>query len=382
MDQAPTAPTVTTARARRNRVLASVAAAVVIVGAALGFGLTRSSSKPTSISAPSGSLASGLSFYANKTIKLIAPDAPGGGFDAVARAVAPYMASYLHATVDVTNDSSSDTLAGQDLFAASPADGLTIGMLNAGTDIESIVTGTPGVNFNPKSTQFLGGNPVAGGSGFECLATSGFANFEQVVHSSTPVSEAVVSSGTQTLDLDLINAAFGIKTKIIGGYANTAAEEQGEERGDGNCGVLSISTPGFGPYMAAGKANLLLQTHAADPKVAFYAQTTKAASLQSEMTANPATTNSERLARAALVQVTAVGVGHEFNAPANTPAAEVTALRAALKYALQNPKCQAVLLAAGQPTGWVSGTRASQSYDDELAALRPVAPLIAGALGL
>src|SRR5580692_6273835 len=60
-------------------------------------------------------LQQGLNFYKNKTITLISPDAVGGGFDTNARIIAPYMSTYLHATINITNDSPANTLAGQDL---------------------------------------------------------------------------------------------------------------------------------------------------------------------------------------------------------------------------------------------------------------------------
>ena len=327
-------------------------------------------------------LQQGLNFYKGKTITLISPDAVGGGFDVMARAVAPTMAAYLHATINIQNDSPANTVAGQDLMEASPADGLTIGMVNAGSDIEDIVTGTPGVNFNPAKLQYLGGNNPNAGQGFECLSSSGITNFAQVVHSTSPVSEVIVSTGTQTLLLDLENAAFNLKTKIIGGYTNTAAQVAGQERGDGQCSVMGIGTAGYGPYIAAGKANLLLDDFPPNPATAFYQYSTKALSLTQAYKEFPSKTKTETLARAALVAVAGHGVGHEFNAPARTPAAQVAALRAAVQKALTTQSVENRLLAQGQQNGWVTGPRAQQAYVSELASLKPLSSLIKSALGV
>ena len=198
-------------------------------------------------------LQQGLAFYKGKTVTLISPDAPGGGFDTVSRIVAPYLQSYLGAaSVVVTNDAPATTIAGQDLMAASPPDGLTIGMVNPGVDAEDVVTGSAGINFNAQKVQYLGGNTVAPVD-FECNTDAGFSSFAQVVQSTKPVSEVIISTGGQTLDLDLINAAFNIHAQVIGGYASTTAELAGQEADTGNCSVIGISTPAFATYRRGGR---------------------------------------------------------------------------------------------------------------------------------
>lgn len=327
-------------------------------------------------------LQQGLNYYKGKTITLISPDAVGGGFDLTARAVAPYIAQYLGATVNVENDSPANTIAGQDLMEASTPNGLTIGMLNAGADIEDIVTGQPGVNFNPQKVQFLGGNNPNSGTGFTCSTSSNINNFGEVVNNKRQITETVVSTGTQTLQLDLVNAAFGINAKEIGGYTSTSLEVAGFERGDGVCGPFGIATGSFAPYMSAGHASLLLDLFTPNPATAFYSLTKSAVTLTQAEAKYPAKTKLEKLARTALLQVAGTGLGHQFNAPARTPAAEVAALRAAVQSALTNIQCEDKLLSEGQQNGYVSGTRALGYYKAEYAALKPVSSLIKNALGV
>lgn len=347
-----------------------------LLAAPIGAAASVSHKKPLTL------LQKGLNYYAGQTITIISPDAVGGGFNTVSRIVAPFLASYLHATVNVTNISQANTIAGQDQFEADPKNGLTVGMINAGTDIEAIVTNTSGVNFNPQKVVFLGGNNVSAGGGFECLTSAGYTSFKQVVQSTSPVSEVIVSSGTQTLQLDLTNAAFNIDAKVIGGFTNTSAEVQGEESGLGNCGVLSIATPAWGPYLEAGQAHLLMETKAPNPAIAYYNTTLSAMSLATAFKDFPAKTRSQTLARNALTQVTAVGVGHQFNLAAGTPLDEVTAMRAAVQAALTNISCENQLLAQGQSNGFVSGSRALGYYKSEYAALKKVSALIESALGI
>lgn len=303
-------------------------------------------------------LQQGLNFYKGKVITLVSPDAVGGGFDLTARAIAPSLASFFGATVNVTNDAPANTIAGQDYFEAQAPDGLTIGMINAGADIENIVTGVTGVNFNPQKLQFLGGNNASGG-GFSCLASSGITSFGQVVHSTSPITETVVSTGSQTLQTDLINASFGVNAKIIGGYASTSAEVQGFERGDGACGPLSISTGSFGPFLQAGKANQLLKLSSSNPATAFYQYQANAMPIQTAFKQFPATTKAEKAARIALLEVGS-GVGHEWNVQPRVASYKVAALRAAVKSALTNITVEDRLLSEGQQNGYVTGPRALQ----------------------
>jgi Tripartite tricarboxylate transporter family receptor len=327
-------------------------------------------------------LQQGLNFYKGKTITLIAPDNTGGGFDLTARAVAPFIGQYLGASVNVTNDPPANTIAGQDLFEASPPDGLTMGMVNAGADIEDEVTGQPGVNFNPQKTQFLGGNN-GGGAGFSCLATSPYKTFGDVVAATAanPVTETVISTGTQVLNTDLLNAAFALNAKIIGGYASTSLEVAGFERGDGNCGPLGITTGSFGPFLVAGKATELVKFSSVNPATAYYAQQQSTPLLTDEFKAFPAKTKTESDARTALLQLTHAG-GHEFNFQPRVANYKVAAMRAAIHAALTNIQCEDKLLSTGQQNGWITGDRELQLYKDEYVALKKVSGIIKTALGV
>src|SRR5665213_3433289 len=84
------------------------------------------SAQPTRLSP----LARGLSYYHGKTVTLVAPDSPGGGFDQWARLLQPALSAYLHASVNVANIPAGNTVAGQDTVAKAAPNGLTVGWLN------------------------------------------------------------------------------------------------------------------------------------------------------------------------------------------------------------------------------------------------------------
>lgn len=316
-------------------------------------------------------LTQGKKFYRGKTITIIAPDAPGGGFDQYARALGPVVGTYLHASVDITNIAPANTITGQDAFAAANPDGLTIGMINPGADILNEISNTPGVNFNPLRVAFLGASG-GGATEYSCLTSSGITSMSQVITSTKPISEVIVTTGTQTIEMRLVNASFGFPTDVITGYTSTHSEVQGYERGDGNCSVLGIGD--VATFIAAGKATILMRTADVNKGTAYYGEQATAPYFSKLEQQYPAKTNRERLARVALL---ALGtVGHQFNVQTKVSEDKVLALRAAFQFAFENKSVQSLLLSEGNEVGFVNGLQTKLDYEQEYTALKHVASII------
>ena len=98
----------------------------------------------------------GAGYFKGKTITLISPDSPGGSYDSYARLFAPYVGQELGATVNVEDVSAAGTLQGSNQMAAAAPNGLTIGMVNVGGDIASLVEKQPGQNFNMAKLSWIG----------------------------------------------------------------------------------------------------------------------------------------------------------------------------------------------------------------------------------
>lgn len=94
-------------------------------------------------------LAEGLAFFRGNTITLLAPASPGGVQDVTARVIAPYLESYLHATINIEDNGNAGSYEGQDDAASAAPTGLFLGMTNTIADLGAEWAGLLGLNFNP-----------------------------------------------------------------------------------------------------------------------------------------------------------------------------------------------------------------------------------------
>src|SRR5215212_11663732 len=67
--------------------------------------------------------------FPTKTVRLIVPNAPGGGTDVLARLFAPYLQEAWKQPVVVEHKPGAGTVVGTDYVAKSAPDGHTIGMI-------------------------------------------------------------------------------------------------------------------------------------------------------------------------------------------------------------------------------------------------------------
>jgi tripartite-type tricarboxylate transporter receptor subunit TctC len=332
-------------------------------------------------------LQQGLNFYKGKTITIISPDFVGGGYDATSRAVAPFLASYLGATVNVENDGPAVTVAGQDLAEASTPNGLTVGMLDTGVDIEDQLLHLTGVNFNPTRVAWLGGQGTGGGAQITCNTTppagqKAILSFADLVAATAadPVTELTIVTGGQTLDLQLLDAAFGIHYKFINAYQESANVVAGLERGDGECASQGNVT--LGSYVQGGKGVFLFQSDVPlNPATAFYSEVEHLPTFDQEAAKYKATTKQENLARVAYRDVTENSSAHTFFLQTKAPYDEVLAMRAAIKAAFENPQTEDRLLQAGEAPTYTNGTKAKAQYFSEYDALAKVKTILAEAVG-
>lgn len=321
--------------------MAAAVASVALVATACGSSSNNastnnsgSSSGSSTTSGSSNSLAAGLKYFKGKTITMIAPDKPGGGFDNWARTTAPYMAQYLHATINVENIPAGNTIVGQNTLASSKANGLTIGWLNVVEDVSEKAAGIKGLTFDPTQLSLIGSTPPIP---VVVITTpsSPYTSFASLVSAPGPVKALTQTKGSTALIERVIFAGFGANVKYIAGYESSADLKAGFQRGDGVTSLDNISA--FGPLITGHAARPVLVSSTVPSSSSLYSALSGVTTLSQFEQSHPPKGNAGQALKAVLALYT---YNTTLAAAAGTPPDELAALQAAMKSAMQNPAAQ------------------------------------------
>ena len=328
-------------------------------------------------------LQKGKAFYQGKTINFVSPASPGGGFDQWARLVAPELASYLHATVNVSNIPAGNTVAGQDFVAHAAPDGLTVGWMNAGPDIENTVLNLPALNFNPLREAFLGAT-APGQTAIVVLNTpacSQWTNFDSLISassSSNQIGEVLQTTGTGTFFQLMVNTAFGIHFKPITGYQSTAAQSQGFQRGDGCLSEFPAATAD--PLVKGGKARAIMLSVPLQAGAAIAPDFAGVPTLAQEYAKKTILASKSRTSAFQTLSDVAAST-RIFFAPAATQTPERDALEAAFQAAMKNPTLISMAQAEGNPVGQETGAFAKTQFAQFLKDSKREVPVLQSVIG-
>lgn len=316
-----------------------------------------------------GSVNAGLQYYKGKKVVLIVPADPGTSFDFYGRQIAPLLAKYLGATVNVENVPAGNTIVGQNTLAAASPNGLTIGMLNGGEDISDSISHVSGLNFDPQKESFLGAEE---GSPFVWVAQPGsnLKTWKDMVQQTNSFSTLDVTSGTANLYLRSVYGAYGVKSSETTGYTDSTFVEAGFLRNDGPVAMETVSV--FQDAIEQGKARPVLLTNpppAGQPVDKYLAGVP---TIAQEAVADPPATAAGTSALAEVERLVS-GPSQIIVAPTGTPASEVDALRAAVAAALSSPAVRAAAAAQGLGNTFIPGPEAQQEYAAQFAGAQVLA---------
>lgn len=287
-------------------------------------------------------------YYKGKTITMYVYGSVGGGVDVAERTLAPYIAAYLHCTVNVTNVVGGGTIPGQNLAEAQPPNGLTIGSVNVIGDIGDFVTNTPGLAFNLRSIPLLASTPA---SNFVVVNTpsSGYASLKQMIGAAAPISVLAEANSTNQVYEQLLFGAFHIPNKFIYGYGSTAALVTGFTRGDGASESASYSN--VGALIVGHQAIPVLQSVAASKGEPGFSIMRKVPTLAQFLASNPPKTKDGKIEARMLENLYAVGTAYAV--PPGTPAKFQAALNDAIEFASTRGGAESQLASIGDPPGYV-----------------------------
>ncbi len=171
-------------------------------------------------------------FYKGKVIHWIVPYNPGGGYDEYSRAIAPYMEKYTGARVDIVNMPGAGGMKGANEIFNSPADGLTVGIINGSAMVTNQLSKIEGANYKVGEFNYLG-RIVADLRVLVVGTNSDYSSFEDLMNSKSPVVVGATGLGGSTyVDAVVTGPAFGIDQKVVHGFNNSSDVRQAILRGD------------------------------------------------------------------------------------------------------------------------------------------------------
>jgi tripartite-type tricarboxylate transporter receptor subunit TctC len=353
---------------RRSTPAGAALAAVLLAGIA-----ACSSSGGSAGGSTSSSASYSKSYYSGKTITWDVPDPPGTGFYTTATILAPALGKYLGATVNIVSIPAGGTIAGQDQAASAPADGMTIGVINASTDVANEATKQPDVNFDISKVQLISGLPI-NPEVFVVAPSSPYKTWQDLVTASGLKSVAVTGSN-EVLEKG-VYTGYGVKASLVSGYEAPPDEVAGFLRGDAQLGANSTTT--FASAISAGKARPLMVTGPVLAGMSGYSQLKSVPTLAQIAQSDPPTTAAglkDIDAMEALFGQTAVNQVYFF--PAGTPAGLTTVMAAAFKAITAEPSVKAAFIKQNLTPGYLSQAQATAAVKSDLAQ----EPAIAAAAG-
>jgi tripartite-type tricarboxylate transporter receptor subunit TctC len=171
-------------------------------------------------------------FYSGNVIKWIVPYNPGGGYDEYSRSIAPFLERYTGARVDIVNQPGAGGMKGANEIFASPADGLTIGIINGAAMVTNQLSEIEGATYRVSDYSYVG-RVVADIRVLVVGTNSPYATFEDLQNSTDPVVLGATGLGGSTyVDAVITGPAFGIEQRVIHGFNNSSDIRQALLRGD------------------------------------------------------------------------------------------------------------------------------------------------------
>ena len=269
--------------------------------------------------------------YPTKPIRLIVTFAPGGGADAVGRAIAQPLSEVLGQTVVVENRAGANGVVGAEVAAKAAPDGYTVLLGAAGTMAVAPHLGEP-LPFDPLR-DFI---PVS------LVATSSFAIS---VNKELPVESLAALIAYAKTHPDRLN--FGSSGK--GGAPHLATELF-----DYMAGIRMVHVPyrGLAPAIADLIAGQIQVLFADIPLIAGHAKSGALRALAvTGTTRSSVLPDLPTVSEAGVVGYSA-GTWYGVFLPAKTPPEIVTRLSMALKEVLASPALKATLAAQGTDVTW------------------------------
>ena len=175
---------------------------------------------------------SGDSVLSGETVRLVVGTDPGGGYDAYARMIAPFLADELGAEVVVENQPGAGGLSAVNSMIAGEKDGTHIMIMNATGNISSVLAGVQGASFPVDELTYLG--RVAREPYIITGAADGpYETWDDVIEADDSPKIGSTGLGSEAyINGALVNELFDLEGEVIAGYDSASEAELGLVAGD------------------------------------------------------------------------------------------------------------------------------------------------------
>ena len=293
-------------------------------------------------------------FWRGKTVTIIAPTAPGGGYDAYTRMVARHIGKHLpgQPAVIVNNmPGAGGMVAANHLYNVAPKDGTVFALFDRAIPTAPLLYGEESkARFDPLNLTWLGS--LARESGMGVVSTKAPA---QTVEQAKKTELFFGSTGSETdaaTYVRLFNELFGTRIKVIPIYKAQPeiflAIERGELHGLFVTGYSANARTYVEDQIAKGQMKLMVQmTLEKDPKLPDVPGVLDYVSKEQDR-------------QVIELLLSRLSLGRPFIAPPDLPPERAAALRSAFERLLQDPEFLAEAQKSGLPVQPILASEAEE----------------------
>lgn len=212
-------------------------------------------------------------FYTDKTVSILVPYSPGGGWDTYARLAARYMKKYIpgNPSVIVKNMPGAGGMVSVNyVYNRAKPDGLTIGMFQT-TNVFPQLTGDSSVKFDASKLEWIGAFAARTST---CVASdaSPFRTIQDVIDSEEPMYVGATGrGGSLSAEALFLNELIGTNFEVVPGYQGTSGVRMALVRDEvqGLCGWGYSSLKSTGKeLLEKGQIHILIQVaHRKHPEI-------------------------------------------------------------------------------------------------------------------
>jgi tripartite-type tricarboxylate transporter receptor subunit TctC len=180
--------------------------------------------------------------FAGENVDLVVPYEPGGGYDAYARALAPYLEECLDATIVVRNEPGAGGLIATNKTAAAPANANRFQIVNTVGLVSAQIAEAEGSNFDLNDLNWIG-RVAAPPNVIVVAQDSPIESFGDLVNADEPVRFVAQGPGANDfIAPNVVGQAYGYPFEIVTGFAGSAEARTAVIAGNAEAHALPIDS--------------------------------------------------------------------------------------------------------------------------------------------